>query len=83
MNPLRLTFPEQVFTGHPPFLKNHHAAMVDIMNGKRPQRPENLNHDGLWKLIVRCWNRIQGSDRLPLSYSSSSEHRESRLFYAE
>jgi len=53
-----LTFPglEQTFTGNPPFLTNFHAAILDILNGKRPPRPAILRHEGLWEVMKRCWS---------------------------
>ena len=51
---------EQIFTGHPPFIADSKSALYDIMSGKRPQRPENLNYVGLWELIQRCWDQDPG-----------------------
>lgn len=48
---------EQIFTGHPPFVGNYQAAIFDIMSGKRPDRPETLDHEGLWDIMKRCWSQ--------------------------
>ena len=45
----------QIFTGHPPFLMNFQAAILEILNGGRPKRPETLHHEGLWEVITRSW----------------------------
>ena len=50
----------QTFTGHAPFAMNYQTGLYEIMDGKRPKRPENLNHDGLWSLIRRCWDQDPG-----------------------
>ena len=60
----------QTFTGHTPFATNYQSALYEIMDGKRPGRPKKLKHDGLWKLIQRCWN--QDSRKRP----NSSEIRD-------
>ncbi|KAF9789477.1 kinase-like domain-containing protein [Thelephora terrestris] len=50
----------ETFTGRPPFLTNTQAALCDIISGKRPQRPVTLSHDGLWKVMQRCWDKDSG-----------------------
>jgi len=48
---------EQTFLGHSPFGNSYLVAIFGIMTGKRPTRPESLRHDGLWKMMERCWNQ--------------------------
>ena len=46
----------QTFTGRPPFVVNYNAAVLDILNGKRPGRPPRLVHEGLWNIMTRSWS---------------------------
>ena len=48
---------EQTFTGHPPFLINFHAAILEILIGKRPGRPATLRHEELWGIVERSWSQ--------------------------
>jgi len=48
---------EQTFTGGPAFALNFHAAILEILKGKRPGRPATLLHDGLWGITKRCWSK--------------------------
>ena len=51
----------EVFTGKVPFgnMKNE-AVVIQIANGKRPEKPQAAEQLGLtaemWKFIERCWN---------------------------
>ena len=49
----------QVFSGAIPFAeKTATAALFDIMNGGRPQRPIHPTFTaGLWTLMQSCWNQ--------------------------
>ena len=51
--------PTQVFTGRVPFDPGPPAAaMMAILEGKRPPRPTHQNFtDGLWALMEVCWNQ--------------------------
>ena len=55
-----LTCLNKTFTGRVPFLMNYPAAISFLMAGKRPERPEILSHDGLWKLMETCWDQDPG-----------------------
>jgi len=50
---------KQAFTGEVPFHPNNPAAaMLAILNEKRPARPTHPNFtDELWTLMKRCWNQ--------------------------
>ena len=47
----------QAFTGSPAFVINFNAAILEILNEKRPGRPATLHHDGLWGITERCWSQ--------------------------
>ena len=53
-----LTLPafEQTFTGNPPFPIHLHAAIFEILSGKRPERPATLDHEGLWEKMKGSWS---------------------------
>ena len=53
---LNLPTVEQTFTGNPPFA-NYQAAVVEILSGKRPERPVTLHHEGLWKIVTGSWSQ--------------------------
>ncbi|KAH8832202.1 kinase-like domain-containing protein, partial [Flagelloscypha sp. PMI_526] len=50
----------EVYTQKRPF-PNHHndaAVCVDVIHGRRPDRPFQTDfHDGLWALVERCWDQ--------------------------
>ena len=54
----RTVTPLKVFTGNVPFEDSPPFRLpIDIVDGKRPQRPENpLVTNDAWKLIESCWN---------------------------
>ena len=54
------TYFKQTFTGRPPFFASYPFAWYDMISGKRPQRPETLTNEGLWKLVQRCWKQDPG-----------------------
>lgn len=54
-------FLAQTFTGRVPFVMNYQSGLYEIMAGRRPDRPDTLTHDELWKLIQKCWNQDPGN----------------------
>ena len=50
----------QTFTGESPFSTDIHTATLDILNGKRPERPTTLDNEELWKIMKRCWSEGPG-----------------------
>ncbi|KAF9058615.1 kinase-like domain-containing protein, partial [Rhodocollybia butyracea] len=54
----------EIYTGLLPFqlVKHDFAVMRDVINGKRPSRPQNAT-DKMWSIIERCW-LTEPSDRL-------------------
>ena len=54
-----LFVPSQVFIGAVPFDNDTTAAaLLAIMNGERPRRPNHPNFtDELWTLTQRCWDQ--------------------------
>ena len=38
------------------FTDNYQAAVLNIMAGRHPQLPVNLNHRGLWEVMKICWS---------------------------
>ena len=50
----------EVLSGQVPFgLSNCHAVMRKVIEGERPQRPEEVAGawftDGIWRMLNRCW----------------------------
>lgn len=58
----------QVLCGNPPYweITNGSAVMIAIMNGERPEKPEEAGGlgftTGLWRIIQRCW-LVETSER--------------------
>ena len=58
----------EVLSGRAPFTPfNHYIAMRKIMEGERPERPEEAEGawftDDLWRMLNRCW--VAQPDRRP------------------
>ncbi|KAJ7139286.1 kinase-like domain-containing protein [Mycena epipterygia] len=49
----------EILTGKAPFfdLANEMAVAINVINGKRPSKPETFSRENIWVLIQDCWKQ--------------------------